>query len=137
MWQALCRVLDGEALIGDPRFATPADRSANRTLLWPVLEHLFLARTADEWMRALDEAGVPVGVVNTLDRVVADPQIAHRGMVIELTSEDGRRVAGDGRPVLPGRSRGARGTPFLPQPASIRRPSWAKCSVSVVMRSRR
>jgi crotonobetainyl-CoA:carnitine CoA-transferase CaiB-like acyl-CoA transferase len=97
MWEALCRVLDGDALVGDPRFATPADRSANRTVLWPVLERLFLARTADAWMLALDQAGVPVGVVNTLDRVVADPQIAHRGMVIELTSADGRRarVMGD------------------------------------------
>jgi crotonobetainyl-CoA:carnitine CoA-transferase CaiB-like acyl-CoA transferase len=36
-------------------------------------------------------------VVNSIDRVAVDPQIAHRGMVLELASGDGRRarVIGD------------------------------------------
>ena len=41
---------------------------------------------------------MPVGVVNTLDRVAADPQILHRGMVVELRAEDGRRVEVMGDP---------------------------------------
>lgn len=106
MWEALCRVLGCEELIGDPRFATAGDRLANRTQLWPILERLFLTCTADEWMRRLDEVGVPVGVVNTLDRVITDPQINHRGMVIELTSEDGRRARVMGNPLFLQESRG-------------------------------
>jgi crotonobetainyl-CoA:carnitine CoA-transferase CaiB-like acyl-CoA transferase len=97
MWEALCRVLGCEELIGDVRFATARDRSAHRALLWPILERLFLARPADEWMSALDAAGIPVGIVNSMDRVAADPQLAHRGMIASLTGEDGRaaRVMGD------------------------------------------
>src|SRR5262249_36143725 len=79
MWVALCEVLGCPELVGDPRFATVTDRSSNRAVLWSILEHRFLARTADAWMEALDAAGVPVGVVNSIDRVVVDPQIAHRG----------------------------------------------------------
>jgi crotonobetainyl-CoA:carnitine CoA-transferase CaiB-like acyl-CoA transferase len=98
MWASLCRVLGCEELVRDPRFATAADRSDNRAALWPMLEARFLARTADEWTAELDAAGVPVGVVNTIDRVVADPQIRHRGMVIELEADDGRRMAVMGDP---------------------------------------
>ncbi len=105
MWAALCKVLGCEELVEDARFATAPDRSANRAALWPILEQRFLARTADEWMGALDAAGVPVGVVNTIDRVAADPQIAHRGMVMELATEDGRRIQVIGDPFFMQESR--------------------------------
>jgi CoA:oxalate CoA-transferase len=98
MWASLCRVLGCEELVRDPRFAKAGDRSDNRAVLWPMLEERFLARTADEWTVDLDAAGVPVGVVNTVDRVAADPQIAHRGMVVELRAEDGRRIEVMGDP---------------------------------------
>jgi crotonobetainyl-CoA:carnitine CoA-transferase CaiB-like acyl-CoA transferase len=100
MWEALCQVLGCAELVGDPRFATAADRSRNRAALWPILERRFLARTADEWMEALDAAGVPVGIVNTVDRVVVDPQIVHRGMVRELEGGDGRRARVMGDPMF-------------------------------------
>ena len=105
MWAALCRVLGCEELVGDARFVTAGDRSVNRAALWPVLEARFLARTADEWTEALDGAGVPVGVVNTIDRVVADPQIQHRDMVIDLATEDGRRIEVMGDPFFMQESR--------------------------------
>jgi CoA:oxalate CoA-transferase len=98
MWASLCRVLGCEELVGDARFAKAKDRSDNRAVLWPILEERFLARTADEWTVELDAAGVPVGVVNTVDRVAADPQLRHRGMVVELEAEDGRRVEVMGDP---------------------------------------
>jgi crotonobetainyl-CoA:carnitine CoA-transferase CaiB-like acyl-CoA transferase len=100
MWAALCRVLGCPELVDDPGFATATDRSQNRARLWPILEQRFLARTAAEWMEALDAAGVPVGIVNTVDRVVVDPQIVHRGMVTELASGDGRRARVMGNPML-------------------------------------
>jgi len=105
MWAALCDVLGCGELVQDPRFTTTAGRSANRAELWPLLEQRFLARTADEWMAALDAAGVPVGVVNGIDRVVADPQIAHRGMVLELAAGDGRRTRVMGDPFFMQESR--------------------------------
>jgi CoA:oxalate CoA-transferase len=105
MWEALCQVLGCAELANDARFSTAGNRSANRAALWPILEQRFLARTADEWTEVLDAAGVPVGVVNTIDRVVADPQIAHRGMVMELAAEDGRRIQVIGDPFFMQESR--------------------------------
>jgi crotonobetainyl-CoA:carnitine CoA-transferase CaiB-like acyl-CoA transferase len=43
----------------------------------PALE----AASVDEWVRRLDEAGVPAGKVKTMDEVYASPQVAHLGMV--------------------------------------------------------
>jgi crotonobetainyl-CoA:carnitine CoA-transferase CaiB-like acyl-CoA transferase len=51
-------------------------------------------------MMLLDREQVPVGIVNTVDRVVADPQIRHREMIVELASEDGRRARVMGDPMV-------------------------------------
>ena len=41
-------------------------------------------RTTEDWVRTLDEAGVPVGPIQTVDQALADPQVLARGMVAEL-----------------------------------------------------
>ena len=92
MWQGLCRALGREDLADDPRFRTNRERHANRHALWPELEAAFRTRAADEWVPRLEREEVPVAVVNSLDRVMQDPQIRHRGMIAELDAADGRRA---------------------------------------------
>jgi crotonobetainyl-CoA:carnitine CoA-transferase CaiB-like acyl-CoA transferase len=41
-------------------------------------------RTTDEWVAAMEAAGVPCGPINTLDRVFADPHVQARGTRIEM-----------------------------------------------------
>src|SRR6185503_5975307 len=59
----------------------------------------FKARPAADWVARLAAESVPVAVVNTLDQVVADPQIVHRGMVTELAAPDGRHARVMGNPI--------------------------------------
>ena len=99
MWRALCGVLGNEALADDPRFATNDDRYANRFELWPLLEAAFREKDADAWVPLLLEAGIPVGRVNTLEAALENPQIHHRGMVMDLAARDGRRVRVAGNPI--------------------------------------
>lgn len=99
MWLTICRVLGCEELIVDPRFLNAADRAAHRAELVPLFELKLKDRPADGWMKLLDREGVPVGVVNTVDRVTADPQINHRQMIIDLASDDGRQVRVVGNPM--------------------------------------
>jgi crotonobetainyl-CoA:carnitine CoA-transferase CaiB-like acyl-CoA transferase len=99
MWDNICKAIDGSDLAADPRFASAANRAKNRGALVPLLEAKFAKRSAEEWMRILDREGVPVGVVNSVDRVVADPQVAHREMITELASHDGRRIRVVGSPM--------------------------------------
>lgn len=100
MWALLCEVLGCEELIRDPHFITADDRKENRATLIPILEQRFLLRPAVEWMKLCDQKGVPAGVVNTLDRVMIDPQVTHRGIVTDLASEDGRRARVIGDPIF-------------------------------------
>src|SRR5207249_3218678 len=72
-------------LEADPRFATNADRLEHREQLLSLLEPLFLQRPGDEWIARFREAGVPAGPINTIDRVLGDPQVLHRNMLVELT----------------------------------------------------
>ncbi|HWM83281.1 MAG TPA: CoA transferase [Pseudolabrys sp.] len=100
MWETLCTLLGCDSLIADTRFLTSNLRNTNRAVLVELLQEAFLARTADEWIALFDSNGVPAGVVNSLDRVMSDPQIKHRGMVIDLASEDGRKARIIGDPVF-------------------------------------
>ena len=76
----------------DPRFARNADRVAHRDALVPLLAEVFVTRTRDDWLAALDAAGVPNGPINTVDQAFADPQIVARGMRLDLPDAQGAPV---------------------------------------------
>lgn len=84
-YQRFCRdVLGRPELASDLRFATNALRVQHRKELLPILAELLAKRPATEWLRLMDEALVPAGPVNTIDRVFQDPQVAAREMLIEV-----------------------------------------------------
>ncbi|HLB63136.1 MAG TPA: CoA transferase [Actinomycetota bacterium] len=74
LFERTCRVLAREDLARDPRFATNEARVRNRDELVPLLRELFVARPADEWLRALEDGGVPCAPVRRLDEVFASPE---------------------------------------------------------------
>lgn len=80
-FEAVCRVVGRPNLIHDPRFATRADRLANRAALTQELESAFASRPANEWRSALNAAGVPAGEVLSVPDALDMPQIADRGMI--------------------------------------------------------
>jgi crotonobetainyl-CoA:carnitine CoA-transferase CaiB-like acyl-CoA transferase len=68
----LCSAIGRPEVARDERFATNAARVENRDELLPVLEDAFRARTADEWVAALDAAGLPVGKIRgVLDAIIS------------------------------------------------------------------
>lgn len=91
-FRRLCEVLEMPALANDPRFATNADRVANRDALEPLLSAQIARHASAELLRALEAATVPAGPINTLDQVFADPQVVARGL----------RIAPEGVPGLRG-----------------------------------
>lgn len=83
-WGALCRALERPDLAEDPRFASNDLRLQNRDTLLPILEEVFRSRPTDEWLARLEAEGVPSGPINTVDKVLAGPQIAARNMLVHL-----------------------------------------------------
>jgi crotonobetainyl-CoA:carnitine CoA-transferase CaiB-like acyl-CoA transferase len=79
-----CEIAGNEELARDERFATNDLRVRNRTLLVPILEELLGRRCMQEWVDALDTAGVPCGPINDIAQVFENPQVQHRGMLLEM-----------------------------------------------------
>jgi formyl-CoA transferase len=83
-WARLCRAIEREELIDDPRFATNPDRIRNRDILCPLLQSLFETRTASEWLALFAETGVPSGPVNDVGQALNHPQAQARAAVQEI-----------------------------------------------------
>jgi crotonobetainyl-CoA:carnitine CoA-transferase CaiB-like acyl-CoA transferase len=79
-----CAAVGRRDISDDARFATIAQRNANRDTLIPMLEAIIRERATDEWVRTLEAVGVPCGPINSIDRVFADPQVEARGMRVDL-----------------------------------------------------
>src|SRR5687768_484522 len=83
LWKIFCPLLGLPELTDDPRYATNAHRNKNRASLIATLQEAFLTKTYDEWEAVLVPAGIPMGAINTIDRVVEHPQVAARGALVE------------------------------------------------------
>jgi crotonobetainyl-CoA:carnitine CoA-transferase CaiB-like acyl-CoA transferase len=85
LWAKFCRVLGVETTIMvDPRFATNAERNANRAKLIAELEQVLAQRTAARWVEELVSAGVPAGPINFPDETLTDSHVIARRMIVEL-----------------------------------------------------
>ena len=83
-WEGLCRALGVDNLTRDPRFSNNEKRRENRTILIPMLADIFRTKPGHEWLEIINKHGVPCAPINTIDRVVSDPQILQNGMIAEL-----------------------------------------------------
>jgi len=99
LFERFCRALDLDQLLDDPRFADNPSRVAHRKELVPVLERRIAELTKADVVRRLREANVPVGPINALDEVFADPVIRHLGLIAEVDHPTAGRVRAPGIPV--------------------------------------
>ncbi len=83
-FRRFCELAGRPELADDPRFATNADRLAHREELVQEIQRLIEQRPADEWLRLLNENGIPAGPINTVPQALADPQVQALGVVRTL-----------------------------------------------------
>jgi len=79
-----CEAADRGEWATDSRFAKNADRVRNRGIIVPLVADVMKTRTQRAWLAALEPLGVPCGPINRLDQVFADPQLAARGLRMDL-----------------------------------------------------
>ena len=105
IYARFCRAIERADLVTDPRFASPRARSSNRDLLMQTLMPVTRQKPSTEWIRILNDAGVPCGPIYRVDESFADPQVRHLEMAQPVHSE----VLGDltilGHPVSHGNRR--------------------------------
>jgi crotonobetainyl-CoA:carnitine CoA-transferase CaiB-like acyl-CoA transferase len=113
LWERACRAVGREDLAKDPRFDTEANRVSNRAALIPILNEVFGARDADEWLARLERAGVPAGRIKSVPEVCESPHLKERGMVVSLPHPKAGAITVMGVPI---RLHGTPGAAVLPPP---------------------
>lgn len=93
-WQAFCeRVLGDPGLISDPRYASNAQRSANRDSLHRLISQAFSDLTSDEVIERLERAQIANAHVNNMQGVWQHPQLAARQRWTTIESPAGELPA--------------------------------------------
>lgn len=98
-WSAFCAALGLERLEHDPRFAKVHERRARYRELVALIEAVTVTQPSEHWYRVLERAGVPCGVLYSLDQVLDDEHVRARGVVQEVEHATLGTVRVTGSPV--------------------------------------
>ena len=82
-FKRLCAAIGREDLLADPRFATNDLRVQHRAEIVPILADVFRTRPCAHWIALLESHDIPACRVNLLEDILAHPQIAANGAVVE------------------------------------------------------
>ena len=86
-FQKFCAAVGEDKLADDPAYLTNKDRLARRDELVAKLSAATARMKRDDLLDKLETVQVPAGPINTLPQVFSDPQVKHRGMLLELKSD--------------------------------------------------
>ncbi|MEM6305399.1 MAG: CaiB/BaiF CoA-transferase family protein [Pseudomonadota bacterium] len=90
-FQRLCHLLGLDDMAVAPDYTHNADRVANRPEMIRRLNAATSRHSRDALLALCEAQGVPAGPINDLGDTLADPQVAARGMRIELDGVPGLR----------------------------------------------
>ena len=80
----LCIAIGYTELLDQPNYLRNQDRVKHREELIPLLSAYFLTQDAQVWVDAIHAVKVPVGVINSVEDALNEPQIQHRQMVVNI-----------------------------------------------------
>ncbi|CCD84435.1 putative Formyl-coenzyme A transferase (Formyl-CoA transferase; carnitine dehydratase) [Bradyrhizobium sp. ORS 285] len=80
----MTQVLGRADLLTDPRFATRKARWTNRTQLRGILADIIAADRMEVWISRMNQAGVPVGRVRTVEQAFNAPEVRARDRVCRI-----------------------------------------------------
>ena len=84
LWRRFCKAAGMVELADDQRFANAPDRVRNRDALLPLVRAILKQRTRGEWLKRLDDGGVPGGAIRTVAEVCDSEVLKARGMIAEM-----------------------------------------------------
>lgn len=99
LWGKLCDALGMEQYKADQRFKTNKDRVENVDELDRIISDITKTKNTHEWVELMDLIGHPVGVINTIDQVVNDPQVLARNMIVEVEHPIAGKMRVAGNPI--------------------------------------
>ena len=80
LWTRFCEAAGAPELLSHPEHATSALRSQNRKALNERINAITKTKSSAQWVKLLNDAGVPCGPINSIDQTFAEPQVQHLGI---------------------------------------------------------
>ncbi|MBI2219175.1 MAG: CoA transferase [Candidatus Rokubacteria bacterium] len=99
LWERCCAAMDRPELARDDRFDTDAKRVQHRDVLVPLLNEILGTRSADEWLKRFEAAGVPAGRIKTVPEVCESEHLRARNMIVQLPHPKDGHVTVMGVPI--------------------------------------
>lgn len=93
IWERFAQAIEAPDLLTHPDYATIALRSKNRDALNAAIGTYMAKRTTSEWVKILNDAGVPCGPIYSIDQVFDDEQVRHLGIAQQLP-DAGKQLVG-------------------------------------------
>ena len=86
-WKKLCEVLELNSLIVDSRFSTNERRVKNMAILAQLVDETTRKWENEKLIAELHRVEVPCAPVNTVDKMINDESLAHRGFLVTTSYE--------------------------------------------------
>ena len=99
LWIKFCQLASVPELALRPEYLTNADRVAHRAQCVSEVAALMRTRQRDDWLKVLEQAGVPGSPVHSLGELSAHPHTQASQMVYEYPGIDGRTLKGVSQPL--------------------------------------
>ncbi|MDE0944298.1 MAG: CoA transferase [Alphaproteobacteria bacterium] len=96
---AFVEIMGETEILDDPRFATPADRLENADLVDETVAGWMLRHDLDWLMERLVAAEIPCARLADVADVVNNPQVKHRGQIIDVNHPTHGTVSMQGNPI--------------------------------------
>jgi len=111
LWDRFVEVMNLQHLKADERFATRDARTVNARALHDIIGPIYAQKPVDHWVELLVNAGVPAAPVNTVDRMIEDPQVIAREMIVKQQHPTAGEISVVGVPVKLSETPGSVRTP--------------------------
>lgn len=89
-FEALCDLIGQSGLKTDPRFCGREMRKTNREALNAIIEQALGGKGAPYWETLMNKAGIPAGQILSVQQALAQEQVVHRGLLMELPFDEAR-----------------------------------------------
>jgi crotonobetainyl-CoA:carnitine CoA-transferase CaiB-like acyl-CoA transferase len=80
LWPRLCDALGKPEWKDKPEWNTSVGRTRDRAAINQAISEVTRHKQSAHWVDIFEEAGIPAGPINTIDKVFEDPQVRHLGI---------------------------------------------------------
>lgn len=84
LWERLCDSIGRPGWKDRPEWKNQADRSKDRAAVNRAIGEVTKTESSMHWIALFEEAGIPCGPINSIDKVFADPQVQHLGLAASM-----------------------------------------------------